>query len=162
MRSMLSDALNAALRTLFKVRYPRATTLMNNIPLVGLYAQYRQIKPEIDSAIERVIEKSQFVGGEEVRLFEEEFAAYCETGGCVGVGNGTDAVYLALRAMGIGSGDEVITVAHTFIATAEGITATGARPVFVDVKQDTLLMNPELIEPAITPRTRAIVPVHLY
>src|SRR5215204_7789202 len=100
MRSMLSDALNAALRTLFKVRYPR----MNNIPLVGLYAQYRQIKSEIDSAIERVIEKSQFVGGEEVRLFEEEFAAYCETGGCVGVGNGTDAVYLALRAMGIGSG----------------------------------------------------------
>ena len=135
---------------------------MNNIPLVGLYAQYQQIKPEIDSAIEKVISKTQFVGGEEVRLFEEEFAAYCETEACVGVGNGTDAVYLALRAMGIGKGDQVITVSHTFIATAEGITATGASPVFVDVKEDTMLMDPDLIEAAITPRTKAIIPVHLY
>jgi dTDP-4-amino-4,6-dideoxygalactose transaminase len=135
---------------------------MNNIPLVGLYAQYQQIKPEIDSAIERVISKSQFVGGEEVKLFEEEFAAYCESDHCVGVGNGTDAVHLALRAIGIGSGDEVITVAHTFIATTEGITAAGANPILIDIKEDTMLMDPDLIEPAITPRTRAIIPVHLY
>lgn len=135
---------------------------MNKIPLVGLYAQYQQIKIEIDNAIEKVISKSQFVGGEEVKLFEEEFAAYCETDHCVGVGNGTDAVYLALRAMGIGSGDEVITVAHTFIATTEGITAAGASPIFIDVKEDTMLMDPELIESAITPRTKAIIPVHLY
>jgi dTDP-4-amino-4,6-dideoxygalactose transaminase len=135
---------------------------MNNIPLVGLYAQYQQIKSEIDNAIEKVISKSQFVGGEGVRLFEEEFAAYCESDACVAVGNGTDAIYLALRAMGIGSGDEVVTVSHTFIATAEGITATGARPIFIDVKEDTMLMDPDLIEAAITPRTKAIIPVHLY
>lgn len=135
---------------------------MNNIPLVGLFDQYQQIKAEVDRAIEQVINSCYFVGGPEVRAFEEEFAAYCEVGGCVGVGNGTDAIYLALRALGIGKGDEVITVSHTFIATAEGITLTGAKPVFIDIKQDTMLMDPSLIEPAITSQTRAIIPVHLY
>src|SRR5882724_2849794 len=135
---------------------------MNNIPLVGLYDQYQTIKPEIDAAIEDIINRSAFVGGDDVRNFETEFAAYCETVGCVGVGNGTDAIYLTLRAMDIGTGDEVITVAHTFIAPSEAISMTGARPVFIDIKEDTMLMDPDLLEAAITPHTKAIIPVHLY
>ncbi|HEY6805820.1 MAG TPA: DegT/DnrJ/EryC1/StrS family aminotransferase [Pyrinomonadaceae bacterium] len=135
---------------------------MNNIPLVGLFDQYQTIKPEVDKAIEKVINSTQFVGGAEVGAFEEEFAAFCEVESCVGVANGTDAIYLALRALGIGKGDEVITVSHTFIATTEAITMTGATPVFIDIKEDTMLMDPALIEAAITPRTKAIIPVHLY
>src|SRR5258708_7857654 len=110
------------------------------IPLVDLHAQYLTIKDEIDDAIARVISRSAFIGGEELRQFEKEFASYCEAKACVGVGNGTDALYLALRGLGIGSGDEVITVALTFIATAETISLAGARPVFVDVKEDSMLM----------------------
>lgn len=132
------------------------------IPLVDLHAQYLTIKDEIDDAIARVISRSAFIGGDELRQFEKEFASYCEAKACVGVGNGTDALYLALRALGIGSGDEVITVAHTFIATAETISLTGARPVFVDIKEDCMLMDSDLLEAAITSRTRAIIPVHLY
>jgi dTDP-4-amino-4,6-dideoxygalactose transaminase len=133
-----------------------------NVPLVDLYAQYLSIKPDVDGAIERTIARSAFIGGEELRSFESEFAKYCEAAACVGVGNGTDALYLTLRALGIGAGDEVITVAHTFTATAEAISSIGARPVFVDIKTDTMLMDPDLIESAITPRTRAIIPVHIY
>lgn len=136
--------------------------MTNNIPLVGLFDQYQTIKSEIDAAIQNVITSSAFVGGDEVRRFETEFAAYCEARACVGVGNGTDALYLTLRALGIGPGDEVITVAHTFIATSEAISMTGAKAVFIDVTEDTMLMDPALIEAAITPRTKAIVPVHLY
>ena len=132
------------------------------IPLVDLHAQYLTIKDEIDDAIARVISRSAFIGGEELRQFEREFASYCEAKACVGVGNGTDALYLAMRALNIGAGDEVITVAHTFIATAETISLTGARPVFVDVKEDSMLMDPDRLEAAITSRTRAIIPVHLY
>lgn len=132
------------------------------IPLVDLHAQYLTIQDEIDEALARVIKHSAFIGGEDLRQFEKEFAAYCEAKACVGVGNGTDALYLTLRALGIGPGDEVITVAHTFIATAETISLTGARPVFVDVREDTMVMDADLLEAAITARTRAIVPVHLY
>ncbi len=135
---------------------------MNKIPLVGLYDQYQTIKPEIDEAIQSIINRSAFVGGEDVRKFEDEFAAYCEAKACVGVGNGTDALYLTLRAMGIGEGDEVITVAHTFIATSEAIAMAGARPVFIDIQEDTMLMDPTQIEQAITSKTKAIIPVHLY
>jgi dTDP-4-amino-4,6-dideoxygalactose transaminase len=135
---------------------------MNNIPLVGLFDQYQTIQPEIDTAIKNIITSSAFVGGAEVRHFEQEFAAYCDAKACVGVGNGTDALYLTLRALGIGPGDEVVTVAHTFIATSEAISMTGATPIFVDVKDDTMLMDPALLEARITPRTKAIVPVHLY
>jgi dTDP-4-amino-4,6-dideoxygalactose transaminase len=135
---------------------------MNHIPLVGLFDQYQQIKTEVDRAIEKVINSTQFIGGAEVRLFEEEFASYCEVESCVGVANGTDAIYLSLRALGIGTGDEVITVSHTFIATTEAISLTGARPVFIDIKEDTMLMDPSLIEAAITPKTKASIPVHLY
>ena len=136
--------------------------MTKNIPLVGLFDQYQTIKSEVDAAIENIITKSAFVGGEEVRNFEKEFAAYCEAKACVGVGNGTDALYLTLRALGIGAGDEVITVAHTFIATSEAISMTGATPIFIDVLDDTMLMDPALIEAAITPRTKALIPVHLY
>lgn len=138
------------------------TVSQKNIPLVGLYSQYLEIKSEIDSALARVIAKSAFIGGEEVSAFESEFASYCETKACVGLANGTDAIYLTMRALGIGEGDEVITVAHTFIATTEAISLTGARPVFIDIKDDTMLMDPDQIERAITSRTKAIVPVHLY
>jgi len=133
-----------------------------NIPLVGLKAQYLQIKSEIDSAVAGIIDRTEFVGGEQLRLFEEEFASYCEAAACVGVGNGTDAIFLALKALGIGPNDEVITAVNTFIATSEGITAAGATPVFVDVKEDTMLMDPGKLEASITPRTKAIIPVHLY
>jgi dTDP-4-amino-4,6-dideoxygalactose transaminase len=132
------------------------------IQLVDLKAQYDTIRDEITEAIQSVIDSSAFVGGDSVREFEKEFAAFCDVKACVGVGNGTDAIYLVLRALGIGTGDEVITVAHTFIATSEAISMTGARPVFVDIKEDTMLMDPALIEKAITPRTKAIVAVHLY
>ncbi|HTG93741.1 MAG TPA: DegT/DnrJ/EryC1/StrS family aminotransferase [Pyrinomonadaceae bacterium] len=136
--------------------------MTNKIPLVGLLDQYQTIKPEIDAAIQNIINNSAFVGGEEVRSFENDFASYCEAKACVGVGNGTDALYLTLRALGIGPGDEVITVAHTFIATSEAISMTGAMPIFIDIADDTMLMDPALIEPAITSKTKAIVPVHLY
>ena len=141
---------------------------MANIPLVDLGAQYRSMQPEIDAAIARVIAKTAFIGGEEVRAFESEFAAYCAGGdagialSALGCASGTDAIYLALCALGIGPGDEVITVSHTFIATAEMITRSGALPVFIDVREDTMLMDPDAIEPAITPHTKAIIPVHLY
>jgi dTDP-4-amino-4,6-dideoxygalactose transaminase len=151
------------------------------VPFVDLNAQYQTIKPEIDAAIQGVIDRSAFVGGDAVGTFEAELAAYCAAGGdaapssngrpagpaggplhCVGCANGTDAIYLALRALEIGPGDEVITVAHTFTATAEAIVLAGARPVFVDIRPDTMLIDPDAIEPAITPATKAIIPVHLY
>jgi dTDP-4-amino-4,6-dideoxygalactose transaminase len=139
------------------------------IPFVDLEAQYRSIKPEIDEAIQRVLARSSFIGGEDVTSFAREFAEWCAAGveptgplHCATCGNGTDALYLALRALGVGPGDEVITVAHTFIATAEAISLTGARPVFVDVLPTTLLIDPAAVEAAITPKTKAIIPVHLY
>jgi dTDP-4-amino-4,6-dideoxygalactose transaminase len=135
---------------------------VDKIPLVDLQAQYRTIKADIDAAIERVIAKTAFIGGAEVKGFETAFAAWCGAGHCVGVGNGTDALYVTLRALGIGAGDEVITVSHTFIATAEAVGQTGARPVFVDVDDEALLIDPALVEAAVTPRTKAILVVHLY
>jgi dTDP-4-amino-4,6-dideoxygalactose transaminase len=132
------------------------------IPLVDLKAQYRSLAAELDQAIAGVIARSDFVTGADVRLFEEEFATYCEAAACAAVGNGTDALYLALRATGIGPGDEVLTVAHTFIATTEAVTMVGARSVFVDIDDATMLMDPTRIEAALTPATRAIIVVHLY
>lgn len=135
---------------------------MANIPLVDLRAQYRSIREEIDAAIGRVVHRAAFIGGEEVAQFESEFAAYCGAAACVGVGNGTDAIYLVLRALGVGAGDEVVTVSHTFIATCEAVSLAGAEPVFVDVRPDTMLMDAARLERAITPRTRAVIAVHLY
>ena len=103
-----------------------------NIPLIDLRLQYMSIKKEIDAAIANVLENSAFVGGKHVLEFEEAFAAFCRTKHCVGVGNGTDALFIALKCLGVGPGDEVITVANSFIATAEAASLTGAKVVFVD------------------------------
>jgi dTDP-3-amino-3,4,6-trideoxy-alpha-D-glucose transaminase len=132
------------------------------VPLSDIRAQYHSLKQPIDEALARVIESGAFVGGTEISAFEDEFAAYCEVSHCVGVGNGTDALTLALTAMGIGPGDEVITVANTFIATIEAIWATGAQPVFVEIRSDTMLIDPDALRDAIGPRTKAVIPVHLY
>jgi dTDP-4-amino-4,6-dideoxygalactose transaminase len=132
------------------------------IPLVDLTAQYRSIKPEIDEAVQRVLASGQFVLGDEVAAFERDFAHYCQAAECVAVNSGTSALHLALLAAGIGPGDEVITVPFTFVATVAAICYTGARPVLVDVEPTYLMMDPDQIERAITPRTRAIMPVHLY
>ena len=132
------------------------------IPLTDLRAQYSSIKDEIDAAIYRVLDHGQFILGPEVKAFEEEMAAYCGTKFAVGVASGTDALHLALLACGIKPGDEVITTPFTFIATAESIAKCGATPVFVDIEPRTYNIDPAKIEPKITPRTRAILPVHLY
>jgi len=132
------------------------------IPLVDLTAQYDSIKYEIDAAIQRVVQKGQFILGPEVKTFEEEMANYCGTKFAVGVASGTDALHLALLACGIKPGDEVITTPFTFIATAEAITNCGAIPVFVDIDPRTYNVNPTQVEQRITPKTRAIIPVHLY
>ncbi|MGN6384738.1 MAG: DegT/DnrJ/EryC1/StrS family aminotransferase [Verrucomicrobiota bacterium] len=132
------------------------------IPFLNLKAQHQPLKQEILAAVSEVLDSTAFAGGHYVTKFEEEFAAYCQVKHAVGVGNGTDALWFALLALGIGHGDEVITVPNTFIATAEAITYCGAKPVFVDVDEETCTMNPALIEAAITPRTKAIIPVHLY
>jgi dTDP-4-amino-4,6-dideoxygalactose transaminase len=132
------------------------------IPFVDLKAQYRSIKPEIQDAIDKVLESSHFVLGPEVKAFEKEFAAYCQADYAVGVNTGTSALHMAMLAAGIGPGDEVITVSHTFVATAAAVVYAGARPVFVDVDPESFTMDPALIEAAITPRTKAILPVHLY
>jgi len=132
------------------------------IPLADLKAQHQSLGPELQAAIDRVLAASDFVLGEEVARFEAEFADYCGVGETIACANGTDALELALGAIGVGAGDEVITVANTFAATAEAIVRCGALPRFVDVDPQTLLMDVSLLEAAITPRTRAIIPVHLY
>lgn len=132
------------------------------IPLVDLNAQYEFLKPEIQEAVNGVIEKSAFILGENVKQFEEEFANFCDTKFCIGVGNGTDALHLALLSCGIKKGDEVITTPHTFIATCEAITMTGAKIVFADINKDTFNIDPKEIEKKINKNTRAILAVHLY
>ncbi len=132
------------------------------IPFVDLQAQYRALKPEIDAAVLRVLENAQFILGPAVAAFERDFAAYCHTTEAVGVNSGTSALHLALLAAGVGPGDEVITVPYTFVATVAAIEYSGATPVFVDVEPDYWTMDPAQIERAITPKTKAIVPVHLY
>ncbi len=132
------------------------------IPLVDLRRQPEALKEELTAAIDQVIETSAFTLGETVERFETAFAAYCQTEFAVGVGSGTDALYLALVACGVTAGDEVITSPNTFIATAEAISMCGAKPVFVDVDPKTYNIDPSKIEAAVTPRTTAIIPVHLY
>ena len=132
------------------------------IYLVDLQAQYLSIKSEIDRAIARVLESGQFILGNEVAAFEENFAAYCSAAHCVGLNSGTSALHLALLAAGVGPGDEVITVPFTFVATIAAIHYTGATPVFVDIDPVSYTMDPDKLERAITARTKAILPVHLY
>jgi dTDP-4-amino-4,6-dideoxygalactose transaminase len=135
---------------------------MVHIPLVDLRAQFRTIQSEVMPAIENVLTHMQLFLGSESRAFEQEFASYCGCECGVGCSNGTDALILALRACEIGPGHEVITVSNTFIATVEAIALVGARPVFVDIDPGTYTMDPTQLEQALNPRTRAILPVHLY
>jgi dTDP-4-amino-4,6-dideoxygalactose transaminase len=132
------------------------------VPYLDLKAQYQSIKPEVDAAIARVLESCQFVLGPEVAGFEQEFATYCGTAECIALNSGTSALHLALLAAGVGPGDEVITVPFTFVASVSAVTYTGARPVLVDIDPRSFTMDPGAIEAAITPRTKAILPVHLY
>jgi dTDP-4-amino-4,6-dideoxygalactose transaminase len=134
----------------------------NVIPFVDLKAQYASIRTEVNAAIQGVLDSCQFTLGPEVAKFEQEFAAYCGASIGVGVNTGTSALHLALLAAGVGPGDEVITVPFTFVATVAAIGYTGAKPVFVDIDPRTFTMDPATIESAITPRTKAIIPVHLY
>ena len=132
------------------------------VPFVDLQAQYRTIADEISTAIHSVLERTAFILGEEVALLETEFAEFIGVKQAIGVGSGLAALELALRAYGIGPGDEVITTANTFIATVLAISAVGAQPVLVDVEPATYNMDPAALLAAITPRTRAVIPVHLY
>jgi dTDP-4-amino-4,6-dideoxygalactose transaminase len=132
------------------------------IPLVDLRSQRRPIAEDIEAAIGGVLERCDFILGKEVSLFEEEFADYCGSPHAIGVASGTDALYLACRALGLGEGDEVIVPAMTFASTAFAVSLTGARPVLVDVRSEDALIDPSKIETAVTPRTKAVIPVHLY
>jgi len=132
------------------------------IPLVDLKSQYETIKHEIDNAIADVVQSCQFIMGEQVEMFEADFAAYCQSRFAFGVNSGTSALHLALLAAGVGPGDEVITVSNTFVATVAAICYTGATPVFVDIDPRTCNIDPAKIEAAITPRTKVLMPVHLY
>ena len=137
-------------------------TKTQEIPLVDLKAQYATIRDEVREAIDGVLESMQLTIGPNVRAFDQEWAAYCGTKHAIGVGSGTDALQLAIRAIGVSSGDEVITVSHTFFATVEAILYANARPILVDVDEKTMLMDASAVAAAITPRTKAIIPVHLY
>lgn len=130
------------------------------IPYINLKAQHKQLKDEILEAISKVLDNSDFILGEKVAEFEEQIAKYCGTKYAIGVNSGTDALFLVMKSLNIGEKDEVITVPNSFLSTTSSIIATGAKPVFVDVKDD-LNINPELIEEKITPKTKAILPVHL-
>jgi dTDP-4-amino-4,6-dideoxygalactose transaminase len=132
------------------------------VSFVDFNAQYQDLLEEIQAALDRVVESKRFVMGEDVRLFEEEFASYCGTDYAIGVGSGTEALFLALKACDVGPGDEVITVSHTFIATATAISLTGATPVFVDIDPDTYTLDVNAVTNGISPKTKAVVPVHLY
>jgi dTDP-4-amino-4,6-dideoxygalactose transaminase len=132
------------------------------IPFVDLKAQYKTIKNEIDEAIQSVIDETAFIKGKYVAQFEKEYADKYGVKHCIGVANGTDAIYVSLKALGIGKGDEVITVANSWISTSETISQAGARPVFVDIDPDYYTIDHRLIEDKITPKTKAIIPVHLF
>jgi dTDP-4-amino-4,6-dideoxygalactose transaminase len=136
--------------------------MTNSIPLVNLKAQYEPLKDEIQQVWEEILSSMKLFLGPNVQAFEKEFAGYCRTGYAIGVSDGTTAIHLALRALGIGPGDEVISVSHTFIATTEAILLAGAKPVFIDINPRTYTMDVNQIEQVITARTRAILPVHLY
>jgi len=132
------------------------------VPFLDLKAQYASIQDEITVALQQVLDNTAFAGGPFVEKFEKDFASFCKCEFTIGVGSGTTALWLALLGLGIGQGDEVITTPNTFIATAEAISLSGAKPVFVDIDEQTYTINPEQLENAITHRTKAIIPVHLY
>jgi dTDP-4-amino-4,6-dideoxygalactose transaminase len=136
---------------------------MTPVPLVDLMAQHRAVAQEVTKGWQQVLARTSFIAGPQVAAFESEYAAFTGTRHCVGVANGTDAIEIALRALGVGEGDECILPANTFIATAEAVCRAGATPVLADCADDgTYLIDPDAVEAALTPRTRAIIPVHLY
>ena len=132
------------------------------VPFLDIKVQYAAIQDEIAAALQEVLDNTSFAGGPQVKRFEENFARFCQCDHAIGVGSGTDALWMALLGLNVGEGDEVITSPGTFIATAEAISFCGATPVFVDIDEQTYNINPSLIESAITPKTRAIIPVHLF
>ncbi len=132
------------------------------VPFLDLKAQHESIKDEIGAAIQEVLDSSAFSDGPFVEKFEEEFAEFCQSRYCIGVGSGTEALWLILFALGIGQGDEVITVPNTFFATVEAISYSGAQPLFVDIEDVIYNLDPKALEPAITEKTKAIIPVHLF
>jgi dTDP-4-amino-4,6-dideoxygalactose transaminase len=132
------------------------------VPFLDLDAHHAPLREEFERVIREVIDSNAFAGGPFVTAFESDFAAYCDCRHAIGVGTGTDALWLALLACGVGPGDEVITVPSSFMATAEAISYVGARPVFVDVDENTHTMDPALVEGAVTPKTKAVIPVHLF
>jgi len=133
-----------------------------NVPFADLAIQYKRLKPEIDQAISEVFDAGNFIGGKPVKDFEQNFASLCQVKNCIAIGNGTDGLFLSLKALGIGPGDEVITPAWSWISTSEVITLTGATPVFSDVDSNYFTITPECISNKITPRTKAVIVVHLY
>ncbi len=133
-----------------------------NIPFASFEPMHKEIEYELLNKFKEVYKKNWFIQGEEVKNFEEEFAAFCDSKYCIGCGNGLDALYLILRGYGIGAGDEVVVPSNTYIATALAVSYTGAKPVFVEPKPQTYNIDPDLIETAITHKTRAIIAVHLY
>ena len=135
---------------------------MNNIPPFDLTRQYQLIAEEVEAATQEILKSGRYIGGSVVNSFEEDLAAYIGVPECISCNSGTDALYLALRALNIGPGDEVITTPFTFIATAETIIMAGAKPVFVDIDAETFNLDPDRVEAAITPKTKAIIPVHLF
>ena len=145
-----------------QIRNSKSEIRNPSVPFVDLKAQYQTIKPEIDAAIASVIENTTFILGVQVAAFEKAFAEYVGARFCIGVNSGTAALQLALMACGIGEGDEVIVPSFTFFATAEAVSVLGAKPVFVDIDPVSYTITAAAIEKAITPRTRAIIPVHLY
>lgn len=136
--------------------------IRHNVPLLDLKKQYATIREEVQSALAAVFESQQFILGPQLQALEQEIAAYCGTRFAIGVGSGTDALLLSLRALGVGPGDEVIVPAFTFFATAECVSLLGATPVFADIQLSTFTLDPESVAVKISPRTRAIIPVHLY
>jgi dTDP-4-amino-4,6-dideoxygalactose transaminase len=138
------------------------TRIPEKVPYLDLKAQYLSIKPEIDAAIARVLDSCQFVLGNEVASFEKDFAGYCGTSECIALNSGTSALHLALLAAGVGPGDEVITVPFTFVASVAAVLYVGAKPVLVDIDPRSFTLDPAAIQAAITPHTKAILPVHLY
>src|ERR1700736_3780587 len=132
------------------------------VPLFDTSTQLHPLREELRAAVTRVLDSERYILGPEVRAFEEEFAAYCGVGHAVGVANGTDAITIALRAMGVGPGDEVVVPSFTFYASAEAIPPPGARPVFCDIDPDTYCLTAETVRPVLTARTKAVIAVHLF